>query len=401
VKWNIERYLNDKTSRRASEINFIQTVDVVDDSTVKFNLKAAFSPLLANLVDRAGMMVSQKAAEAGGADFTRKPVGAGTGPFKFVEWVSGDHITLERNTSYWKKGADGQTLPYLDKITYRAITDETVRLTNLKTGDLDADFNVPAKDYATTKSSNEFTFQEAVGLSFNSIYVNTQAEPFNKKEFRQAIAYLLDRDQIVKTIFFDLQKVGYGPIPPTSWAYDSSFKPYSVDVNKAKELLKAGGKPDGFTFEMKIGAGNPVTLQLTQLIKDQLAKAGIIMNITQLEAAKTATDAQAGNFQAEYYGWSGRIDPDGNIYNQMRSGGSLNDGKYSNPQVDDLLDKARASSDQNERKSLYQQAQKLIVDDAPFIFYSFGTAVFITRPAVQNVKVYSDQIMRFEAAWLK
>ena len=139
---------------------------------------------------------------------------------------------------------------------------------------------------------------------------------------------------------------------------------------------------------------------MTQLIKDQLAKANITMNITQLEAAKIATDTQQGNFQGSYYGWSGRIDPDGNIYNQMRGKGSLNESRYANPQVDDLLDKARVSSDQNERKTLYQQAQKQIVDDAPFVFYSFGLALLVTRPNVRGTKVYADQIMRFAGAWL-
>ena len=401
VKFNIERYLNDKTSRRKSEIDSIQTVEVVDKYTVKFNLKAPFAPLLANLVDRAGMMLSPKAVQAGGEDFTRKPVGAGTGPFKFVEWVKDDHITLEKNPTYWKKGADNNPLPYLDKLIYRPINDETVRLTNLKTGDLDADFNIPAKDYGSTKQSSELVLRETTALSFNSMYFNTSKEPFSKKEFRQAIGFLIDRAQITKTVFFDVQKVGYGPIPPSSWAYDKEFAPYKVDVAKAKELLKAGGKPEGFAFEMKIGAGSPTTLQLTQLVKDQLALAGITMNIVQQEGAKIATDTQAGNFEGAYYGWSGRIDPDGNIYNQMRGGGSLNESRYDNPQVNELLDKARASSDQNERKTFYQQAQKQIVDDAPFVFYSFGAALLITRSNVQGVDVWADQIMRFEQAWLK
>jgi len=401
VKFNIERYLNDKTSRRRSEIDSIQAVEVVDPNTVRFTLKAAFAPLLANLVDRAGMMLSPQAVQAGGPDFTRKPVGAGTGPFKFVEWVKDDHITLERNTAYWKKAADGSALPYLDKITYRPITDETVRLTNLRSGDLDVDFAVPAKDYATVKSGGEFGFQETTAVSFSSLYFNTATEPFNKKELRQALAYLIDRDQISKTVFFGTQKIAYGPVPPSSWAYDSAFTPYSVDVAKAKSLLQAGGKPDGFTFEFKVGAGSPTKIQLAQLLKDQFAKANITMNIAQLEAAKIATDTQQGNFQSAFYGWSGRIDPDGNIYNQMRGSGSLNESRYDNAQVNDLLDKARASTMQTERTSLYQQAQRLIVEDAPFIFYGFGLALLIGRTPVQGTKVYADQIMRFERVWLQ
>lgn len=401
VKFNIERNLNDKTSRRKSELDTITSVEVVDPQTVKFNLKAPFAPLLANLVDRAGMMVSPKAVQAGGENFTRKPVDAGTGPFKFVEWVTSDHITLARNDNYWRKDSTGNQLPYLDKVTYRPITDETVSLTNLKTGDLDISFVVPAKDYASLKTGNELALKEMPGLSFASIELNTQSDPFRTKELRQAVAEALDREQILKTVFFGIGQVAYGPIPPPSWAYDPTFKPYSGSADKAKEYLKAGGKAEGFTFEMKISSGSPTTTQLAQLMKDQLAKANITMNITQLEFTKIVDDQQKGNFQATLVGWSGRIDPDGNIYNQFHTGGSLNDPKYSSKAVDDLLDQARAEGDQAKRKGLYIQAQKALVEDASFVFYRFGPALMLTRPAVVGMELYPDQIMRFATGSLK
>ena len=401
VKFNIERNLNDKNTKRKSELDTITSVEVVDANTVKFNLKSPFSPLLANLVDRAGMMVSPKAAQAGGEDFTRKPVDAGTGPFKFVEWVTSDHITLTRNESYWRKDAAGTALPYLDKVTYRPITDETVSLTNLKTGDLDIGFVVPAKDYAGLKSGGELLLSEMPGLGFASFELNTQSEPFNKKELRQAIAEAVDRDQLLKTVFFGIGQAAYGPIPPPSWAFDTAFKPYGANADKAKEYLKTGGKADGFTFEMKVSAGSPTTTQLAQLLKDQLAKANITMNITQLEFTKIVDDQQKGNFQGTLVGWSGRIDPDGNIYNQFRTGGSLNDPKYSNKAVDDLLDQARAEGEQAKRKDLYQQVQKLIGEDASFVFYRFNPAFMLARPSVQGMQLYPDQIMRFATGWLK
>ncbi len=401
VKWNIERYLTDKNTRRKTELDSIQTVEVMDPYTVKFALKTPFAPLLANLVDRAGMMLSPKAVQAGGADFARKPLGAGTGAFRFVEWVKDDHVALERNPNYWKKDASGASLPYIDKLIYRPIVDETVLLTNLKTGDLDVYYTVPGKDYASVKGGSELVLQETPGLSYNSFEFNTTTEPFNKKELRQAVSEAIDRAQINKTVFFGVRQVGYGPIPPSSWAFDANLKPYAGDVNKAKEYLKAGGKPDGFAFDMKITAGSPQATQFAQLIKDQVAKAGITMNIVQLENAKAEADRQASNFQATGYNWSGRIDPDGNMYNQLHTGGSLADTKYANPQADDLLEKARAGTDQAQRKALYQQIQKLVVDDAPFVWYTFMPAYLVTRPNVQGMQVYADFMMRFAGAWLK
>lgn len=401
VKFNLDRYLHEKKSARVGEISFVQTTDVVDPYTVKVSLKAPFAPFLANLVDRAGMMLSPKAVQGGGADFSRKPVGAGTGAFKFVEWVNNDHLTLERNPNYWKKDASGNQLPFLDKVIFRPITDSTVMLANLKTGDVDASYYVPPKDVAGLKSSQDIVLRSVPGLSFDAFEFNTVKEPFNKKELRQAVAEALDRAQISKTVYFGTEQVGYGPIPPSSWAFDPTLTPYTGSPDKAKQYLKAGGQPNGFTFEYKLGGGNPVSLQLLQLVKDQLAKAGITLNITQLEAAKIQADARAGNFQATGYGWSGRIDPDGNIYNQLHTGGGLADTKYSNPQVDDLLDKTRAASDQAQRKTLFQQAQKLIVEDAPMAWWGFAPAYLLTRPTVQGMQIYADYIMRFDVAWLK
>jgi len=399
VKWNIERYLTDKKSLRGPEIGFVQTVEVMDPYTVKFNLKAPFAPLLANLSDRAGMMVSQKAAEAGGIDFTRKPLVAGTGAFKFVEWVKDDHIALERNPNYWKKDASGAALPYLDKVTIRPIVDATVALTNVKTGDIDVSHYLPAKDYASVKAGKEIILQETTGLGYASIALNVRDEPFNKKELRQAFAEAVDRDQILKTIFFDVGKPAYGAFPPSNFAYDPNFKPYTGNASKAKEYLKAGGKPDGFTCEMKIRSGDPETSQLAQLVKDQVAKAGITMNLTQIDYPTLVADQQAGKYQANLTGWSGRIDPDGNVYNQLHTGTPNN--LYSNPQVDDLLDRARAASDQAQRKEMYQQLQKLVADDAPTVYYQFPLSFMLTRPIVQGMTLYPDAIMRFETGWLK
>ena len=401
VRFNLDRYQNDEKSARKGEISFIKTIEVMDTNTVKVTMKAPFAPFLANLVDRAGMMLSPTAVKAGGADFSRKPVGGGTGAFKFVEWVNNDHLTLERNPNYWLKDASGNQLPYLERIVFRSITDTTVLLTNLRTGNIDSAYAIPPKDIASVKSDTEVVLQSAPGLSFDAFEFNTQAPPFDKKELRQAVAEALDREQIRNTIFFGTSQVGYGPIPPSSWAFDPAFKPYTGSVEKAKQYLAAGGRPDGFEFEYKLAAGSPVGLQLLQLVKDQLANAGITLNITQLDAPTIQSQVRAGNFQGAGYNWSGRIDPDGNIYNQLHTGGGLADTRYSNAQVDDLLDKTRSASDQDQRKTSFQQAQKLFVDDAPMAWYAFQPAYLLTRPSVQGMQIYADFIMRFHSAWLK
>lgn len=400
VKFNIERYLTGTGSLRKSEISSIDTVEVVDPLTVKFNLKAPFGPLLANLVDRAGMMLSPTAIKKLGDDLARNPVGAGTGPFKFVEWKKDDHITLEKNPNYWRKDDSGNQLPYLDKVTYRILTDETARLTNLKTGDVEVANSVPSKDIPDLRNSTDVVYKDIPAVAFNGLEMNTTREPFNNKALRQAVSYAIDREAILKTVFFNVGVVSNGPIPPPSWAYDASFKPYTRDLAKAKAKLTEAGKPD-FTFNLEITAGSPQVLQESQLIRDQLKEAGITVNIVQIDFSKQLDNLTKKEYTSSLIGWSGRIDPDGNMFNHFKTGGSFNDAGYSNPKVDELLDKARASSDQNERKTLYQQAQQTILDDAPWAFINHGVAVEAVAKKVQGFVLLPDNLIRFATVWMK
>ena len=173
VKWNIDRYIQTKGSSRTADLGSVDSVTVVDASTVRFNLKAAFSPLLGALVDRAGMMVSRKVVEAMGADFTLKPFKAGTGPFILTEAVKNDHYTLEKNPDWWGTDKDGNKLPYLDKIIVKPIIDADVRLTNLRTGDLQIINQLNGKDVPAVQSDPTLTYQQVGSFSWNSLRSGT------------------------------------------------------------------------------------------------------------------------------------------------------------------------------------------------------------------------------------
>src|SRR3989449_10807283 len=160
VKWNIDRYRTTKESRRTADLSAVESVAVVDPSTVKFTLKAAFAPLLAALVDRAGMMLSRKVVESSGADFTLKPFKAGSGPFVLTEAVKNDHYTLEKNKEWWGKDQDGNKLPYLDKITVRPIVDPDVRLTNIRTANAQVINGLSGKDVPAVQAHPPPSYQE-------------------------------------------------------------------------------------------------------------------------------------------------------------------------------------------------------------------------------------------------
>jgi peptide/nickel transport system substrate-binding protein len=399
VKFNIDRILKTPTSPRLSEINTVTSVDVVDPLTVKFNLKAPFAPLLANLVDRAGMILSPAAIQKNGDNNTLAPVGAGTGPFTFVEWKQGDHITLQKTPNYWKMGADGKPLPYLDKLTFRIITDENQRLNNLKTGDVDFCYNPPAKDIASIKKDSSVVYKDTPAVSYFGFELNLAAEPFNNKSLRQAVAYALDRDQILTTVFFGLGAVSNGPISPPLPPYDKSYTAFTHDIAKAKAMLAAGSKPQGFSFDMLITADSPQNQQEGELIKDELKDAGITVNLVPEQFPKQVDDAQKHNFQATLQGWSGRIDPDGNTYNQFHTGGGNNDMQYSSTQADQLLDQGRATFDPEKRIGIYKQLNKIVADDVAWVFINHGVAIELHSPRIKNYTLIADNIQRWATVW--
>ena len=406
VKWNIERYMNTKGSLRTADLASVASVDAVDTNTVKFNLKSAFAPLLGALVDRAGMMVSQKVADAMGADFTLKPFKAGTGPFILTEAVKNDHYTLEKNPDWWGKDAAGNKLPYLDKIIVKPITEADVRLTNLRTGQAQILNAVTGKDVPSVKADPTLSYQEVGSFSWNSLVPN-EAPGFLFSDHRlvKAVAMALDRDEILqKGPAQGVGLVGWGPISPAHFAYDASFKPWpKADPEGAKKLVaEALGAGKTLEFELLVPSGDAATLQAAQLIQAELAKADIKMTlVTQLFNDLVTLQQKHQHKGMTFVGWSGRLDPDGNTYDFVVTGSPNNDSSYSNAKVDDLMKQQRAESDPAKRKELLLQAQQIYtVDDPSRVWYGFGVSPLLTVKALTGMEAYPDRIPRFHTAQL-
>jgi peptide/nickel transport system substrate-binding protein len=403
VKWNIDRYRTTDGSARKGELAPVASVDVVDASTVRFNLTTPFSPLLSLLVDRAGMMVSQKVVEAAGQDFTRKAFKAGTGPFVLTEAVKDDHITLEKNPGWWGKDSSGNVLPLLDKIIIKPITDSNVRLTNLKTGDAHIANNIAPKDVAGLKTDTSMTYQQVPGLSFGSLVTNRkEGFLFSEGRYVKAVAIALDRQELLDKAFFGVGTIGYGTIAPSHFAYDANFKPFEkADPDGAKALVQAVGK-GALAFEFLVPSGDPSLLQQAQLIQAQLRKADIDAQISQLEFAQILKQQTDHAFKGmTYVGWSGRVDPDGNTYDFNYTGRPNNDGSYSNKDVDKLLDDQRQTTDEAKRKDALRKAEQIfVVDDPARVWFRFGVAQILTNKKLQGLQPYPDQIPRFQFASL-
>jgi peptide/nickel transport system substrate-binding protein len=405
VKWNLDRYRLTRESLRLGELAPVDTVTVVDPSTVRVDLKTPSAPFLSVLVDRSGMMLSQKTVEAGGADFTRKAFKAGSGPFILTEAVKDDHYAFVKNPDWWGKAANGDKLPYLDTVIIKPITDGDVRLTNVRTGQVQATNAVTGKDVPTVKADTSLVYQEIAGIGYNSLVPNRSAGfTFNEKRYVQAVSLAMDRDELLNQgPAKGVGVVAYGPIAPSHFAYDAGFKPFAKpDVAQAKKLVADVGKGP-LKFELLVSSGDAATLQFAQLLQAELLKADITMDIKTLLFNEIVTlQQQHKQSGMTLIGWSGRIDPDGNVYDFNYTGRPNNDSAYSNKDVDSLLDQTRTASDTAKRKDLFLKAQQIfVVDDPSRIFYSFNAAQLLTAKAIQGFQDFPDQLPRFETVWVQ
>lgn len=361
VKVNFDRMMDPKTaSARSAEIASVDKVEVVDAATVKISLKRAFSPFLAVLTDRAGMMLSPKALAADAANFQNKPIG--TGPFKFVEKVKDDHVTVERNDEYW-----GGVAP-TKRIIYRTFVDGNVRVVNMKSGQVDLSNVTPAKDIPSFQGDAKYKVSLKPSLGWQGIWLNVTKPPFDKKENRQALSAAIDRAAITKVVFSDLTAVpGWSPFPPGTPAHDETKKMPARDINKAKELLGKAGNPSGYSFTLKIGQ-DAVAQQLGQIVQSMASEAGIQVKLEQVEFGALLDQLGKKNYEAATIGWSGRPDPDGNVTNHFITNGPNNYAGYSVADVDKWLEEARQTQDIKARKAIYNKIEAQLTEDQPFVF---------------------------------
>ncbi|MDP8922359.1 MAG: ABC transporter substrate-binding protein [Chloroflexota bacterium] len=397
ARFNFDRMQDpDTNSARRAEIANVESAEVVDAYTLRLNLKRPDAALLAALTDRAGMMISPAAVQKFGSDLRRNPVG--TGPFRFVEWAKDHHLTLDRFDGYW----DMQSGPYLDRVQYRPIVEDAVRLQGLRAGEIDIIDYVAPRELTALKGDASAAVVEVPSLASFGYQLNLRKAPFDKKPLRQALAYAVDTEAIVRDVWLGLGVPSNGPLAPASWAYDASIKPIKRDVARVRQLLSEGGMPNGYSFTLTTDR-RPLSIHEAEAIKAMLAEAGIQMEIESVDDAALLADGSAGQFDMISYRWSGRADPDGNLSPFFRTaqGPSLNWAGYSNPKVDDLLEKAREVSDRAERTKLYSKLVRTLQDDAPWLFVIHPLEAKAFRPTVRGYSPVPDGVIRVKDVWLK
>ncbi|KQR66517.1 ABC transporter substrate-binding protein [Frigoribacterium sp. Leaf172] len=404
VVTTLQRGLDKEDSSRRSELGPITGITAVGDDTVEIDYSEPFAPLTAALADRAGMVMSPAALEAQGDDFGDAPVCVG--PFKFADRVPQTSITVERDPLYY----DADDV-HFDSITYRIITDASIRAANLQSGDVQVADSMSTQDVESLKADDALTVLEVGSLGYQGLTVNignqdgVGTDPVqidtplaSDATVRQALSMSIDRESLVSSIFGGLYDPACSPISPESpFATEASDACPEYDPEAARQLLEDAGVETPYAIDMQV-SNNPDTVRFAQALQAQVAEGGFELTITPVEYS-TLLDVQTrGDFEALQLGWSGRVDPHGNTYNFLSTGGGNNYSGYSSDEVDDLLTRAAATNDIDERADLYGQAVAQVQEDDPIIYLYRVRSLTALSNEIAGVSTYADGVVRLSNA---
>ncbi|MFJ6279574.1 MULTISPECIES: ABC transporter substrate-binding protein [Arthrobacter] len=395
----IDRGVNLEGSSRKSELGPIEKVVAVDDTTVEVTFSKPFAPLTAALADRAGMILSPKALEEKGEAFGDSPVCVG--PFKFVERVPQTSIKVERDPLYY----DAENV-HLDTITYRIITDSNIRAANLRSGD------VQVADTISTQDVDELMNEEGIGilqvgsLGYQGITVNVGntdgvgAAPGvidtpigSDPVVRKALSMSIDREALVQSVFNGYHETACSPVSPASpFTSPASEACPEYDPEAAKSMLEEAGIETPYKLEMQV-SNNPDTIRFAQALQAAVADGGFEIEILPVEYSTLLDVQDRGDYEILQLGWSGRVDPHGNMFNFLSTGGGANYAGYSNPDVDELLTQASQTNDIAERADLYGQAVTQVQEDNPIIYLYRIRSLTGYSTDIAGVETFADGVV--------
>lgn len=409
VKFNIERQVNPKHPFHHGSFDYasftyqnLKSVEAVDARTVRIRLSAPFAPFLANMAMFTTTINSPTAVRKFGKDYFKNPVG--TGPFKFVEWVQKDHVTLEANREYW----GGR--PCVDRLIIRGIPENTVRVLELEKGTVHIIDHPSPTDYARIRRNTNLVLFTGPGLNTGYIAMNTEKEPFNDVRVRRAVNHAINKAALVRAFYEGIGSTAKNPMPPTIWSYNDTVQDYEFSATKAKQLLNEAGYPNGISTELWWpNRARPYLTQpqkIAEAMQQMLAQAGIRAKLVTFEWGAFLSKASNAEHPMMIIGWTGdNGDPDNFLYalldkDNAVKGTAQNYAFYKSNAVHDLLIKAQRTSNQAERTKLYQQAQVIIKRDAPWAPFVHAGRVAAYRKDVQNYFPHPLDLRWFHRVWL-
>jgi peptide/nickel transport system substrate-binding protein len=407
AKWNLLRMRDDPKSAGKHLVSEIQTVDVVDPSTIRVKLKAPWATLLVNLTTSIGgtggygsAIVSKAAIDAGGDTIlSTKPVG--TGPMVISDWRRDDRVILKKNDGYWRKGADGQSLPYLESYVERFMPDPSVSLLEAKAGTLHVVEDVEPKDIAGVKSNSDLVYWELPwGVTTHFYYGFYQELPKFKGNIKlmQAAQYAIDREAMAKVQGFGVGKPAYYWFwTQALLGYSESLPKYNFDPNKAKQLLAEAGYPNGIDVELILSTRQPEG-HISEMAKQMWDNVGIRTTVNIMERLAAIARAQSKNF--EVYFWRQSASPDTDLQSRVLvCGMPTNWSSYCNPELDKCMTEGRATYDAKQRQTIYEKCIRILYE-APYTGAGFNFPnKKVYNKAVKGLAVHWSE-MDFREVWL-
>jgi glutathione transport system substrate-binding protein len=403
VKANFDRVRNpDNKLRRYTLYKIISQIDVVDEYTVRFTLSEPFGAMIATFAHPAGGISSPTAVQKYGKDYGKNPVG--TGPYKFVEWVPNDHITMVKNADYWDKNNEAK----VDKIIVKPVPEDGTRMAMLQKGDAQFINPVPYIQADIVKGDKNLSLAASESIYTWWVAMNVQKKPFNDLRVRQAMNYAIDKEAIIKAVLRGHGKPADSPLAPRVWGY-TPVKTYPYDPAKAKALLAEAGYANGFKTVLR-GVAQTDPKEVMVAIQGQLKQVGVDAEILTLPAATLTAERflplAENKGEMDYAGWSPSTgDADWGIRPLLTKDNwppsNFTIGFYTNPKVEELVKAALQTSDSAKRKAAYAEAQQTIMTDCPWIFLWVNYLLGGTRANVGGISIQPDGIGFYRSVYYK
>lgn len=399
-KWNIERMINHKKSTAKTFVESIDSVKVIDPSTIHLSLRTPSANLLQNL---SGMispvsMISKAAVEKLGDDgFDAAPVGSG--PMQFVEWLRDDQWTVKKFDGYWRTGADGQPLPYLDRVIARIIVDPAVVLTEMRAGTIDIMTDAEPKDVELIKKLPGLVYSEDPSNSASRIVGVFPVGPFSEDvRLRRALIHAIDKESMAKTITFGTGRAHHWVYwLPGFLGYDESLPYYPYDVNKSKQLLAEAGYPNGIDTVF-ISVARPIDIRNSEILKQMWEQAGIRAQVDSIERSAYLARMKNNNTELAMWAGAGGPDPD-TLTRNLGTGAVGNWSNWSDSRVDKLLEEGRSSYDPKERAEIYKRIQRIVYEEAFVTGLYYVPGNMVRQKSVQGAKM-QFKMLDLREAWL-
>jgi peptide/nickel transport system substrate-binding protein len=372
----------------------VKRVVALNASTVQMQMSTPFAPLLAALATFAASIYSESNFNKWGSQEGSHPLG--TGPFALQSWAPGNSVVLVRNKYYWQQGK-----PYLSKVEFTNVGNQSTRVLQLESGAADVIDNTPPNQVAEIKAHGD-QIESVLGSAVGWVTLNEHVPPLNEANVRLALAYAMDRATVAKTVYFGLAKPALSVIPSGTFYYNGNTNPITFNLAKAKALLAQSTVPHGFTLNVMIASGDTASLDQTEIWASDLAKIGIKLNITSLEQTTAQQDYNTAQYAAWVSEWTNDTpDPDemmgaGLIYLPQDALHTY----FNDPQIADLVTEASRQLNDSARAALYTEIQKLYNTQGPYIYTVDIPRLYSATPNVHGFVPNGQGDYELQNVWM-